>query len=123
MPDEHPLIDPYLRRKAITDDLGIDPSTFSDWIAKGYFPKPEILNPGSSREIPAWRTSVYRQWKNTRPQRLPTPISSNSYTPEARAKGRVTRAQRAAQRAQVAVEPPAEAPAPTPAIPRPRGRT
>lgn len=98
--DDNPLLDPYLHRKTILDDLSVDGSTFSDWIAKGYFPEPEILNPGASREIPVWRASVYRAWKEARPKRLPKPISSNSYTPEARAKGRRTRADRQAERAE-----------------------
>lgn len=102
MPDDHdnPLIDPYLRRRQILDDLRVDGSTLNGWVEDGTFPTPEILNPGSSREIPVWRSSTYKRWKDARPKRLPKPISVNSYLPEARAKGAATRAQRAAERAQ-----------------------
>ena len=113
MPDDDPLIDPYLRRKLILDDLGIDGSTLHDWITSGFFPLPEILNEGSAREIPAWRTSTYRQWKDNRPKRLPKPVSANSYSPAAKDKARRTRAERQAAKTGSAPEP-----APQPAVTR-----
>jgi len=110
MPDDSPL-DPYLRRKVILEDLNIDASTLSAWIARDDFPQGEILNPGQKREIVAWRSSVYRQWKANRPQRAPHPITDRAYTAEARAKGRRTRAARhAAKRAASSGEPAAKPP-------------
>lgn len=63
-----------------------------DWIDRGDFLEPLVLNPGQKREIIGWRTSVYEAWKASLPQRSAKPITANAYSTEARAKGRRTRA-------------------------------
>ena len=88
MPDE-PL-DPIIRKRLILADLGIDNSTLRAWMQRGDFPLPLVLNPGQKREIIGWPTSVYRQWKAARPQRLATPITDNAYSETARSKRRRT---------------------------------
>lgn len=123
MPSDSPLPDPYLRRRWIIDDMSVDGSTLNAMIERGDFPKPEILNPGASREIPVWRSSVYRKWKDERPKRLPKPITEKAYTEEAVAKGRRTRAERQAAKAAAAPAPePEPPPGPPGRVRRPMGR-
>jgi predicted DNA-binding transcriptional regulator AlpA len=102
--------DPFLRRSVILADLGIDASTLDDWVKRGDFPVPEILNPGQKREIIAWRTSTYLEWKNARPQRSAKPITANAYTEQARAKGKRTRAARSAAKHEASTGEPAVKP-------------
>jgi predicted DNA-binding transcriptional regulator AlpA len=113
MPDDNPF-DPYISRKQILEDIGIDASTLNAWIARGDFPQGEILNPGQTREIAKWRSSVYRQWKADRPQRAPRPITANAYSEEAIAKGRQTRAARRAKPLLEAKPEPTPEPEPAP---------
>jgi len=77
MPDE-PL-DPIIRKRLILADLGIDNSTLRAWMQRGDFPLPLVLNPGQKREIIGWPTSVYRQWKAARPQRMAKPVTEHAY--------------------------------------------
>jgi predicted DNA-binding transcriptional regulator AlpA len=89
-------LDPILRTRLILADLDIDDSTLADWIKRGDFPMPLVLNPGQRREIVGWLTSVYRQSKADRPQRLAAPITANAYSGAARAKRRCTVAEKRA---------------------------
>lgn len=112
--------DPILRRSMILDDLGIDKSTLSDWIARGDFPAPLVLNPGQAREITGWRTSTYVAWKENLPQRAAKPISQAAYSDEAIAKGRRTRAERQAAKQGSAPEPAPQSAIPPARVRRPR---
>src|SRR5215469_18684150 len=92
MSGDSPL-DAMIRRSVILADLGINASTLKSWIDRGIFPKPLVLNAGAgAREIVGWPTSVYRAWKASLPQRSATPITAKSYSAQAKAKGRATRA-------------------------------
>jgi predicted DNA-binding transcriptional regulator AlpA len=57
----------------------IDTMTLSNWIKRGDFPEPVVLNPGQRREIVAWRESDLIKWQATRPQRAARPASDAAY--------------------------------------------
>ena len=72
--------DPMLRKKQILDDLGIYGSTLDQWIKKGHFPEPTVLNaPIGGREIIGWPQSVYLQWRASLPVRQAQPITQRAY--------------------------------------------
>jgi hypothetical protein len=50
-----------------------------NWIRKGWFPPPIVLNVGVAGEIVAWRLSDIEAWTASRPQRLAMPVSAKAY--------------------------------------------
>ena len=69
----------FVRKRRILAELDIDASTLWSWEKAGRFPRSVVLNPGSLREIKAWRESDYEQWKASRPQRMAKPARRSPY--------------------------------------------
>ena len=70
MPDEHYKPDPLLRKRTILQEVPVSEATLWEWVRRGSFPRPVVLNPGQKREIIAWRQSDYLAWRDSLPQRL-----------------------------------------------------
>jgi predicted DNA-binding transcriptional regulator AlpA len=59
--------DRYLSEREIVALLGVGRSTFREWLAKGWFPRPAKLSPGPRGRI-GWRASTVRAWMDERPE-------------------------------------------------------